>query len=161
MKMRRRLILALGVLVLAKATAFGQTPDISIQLDEVPGKRLPFQMRQCVSVGAVPGKMKLREALQHLSRQHGFGNFLIDDSFAALHIKDIEDRLVSVDELRNVPRTAVLGHLLIQAGAWYEIQGDVILVLPYSTWVARQRTPPQGQSLRLPAVRFLDLTGKN
>jgi hypothetical protein len=138
--MWHKLIFVVGMLLLLSPAAGScQTPEDvedNIEVDEqllrAQEQRTRAFLQLRVTIRPLTDKVNLGEALDYLADQYEYPTVFFDHAFWETQgIKGGEKKRVAIRGMKNVSKGAALESVLLQAGAWYEIRGDCIFIVPW------------------------------
>lgn len=145
--MRRHGLIVLAAVLCWGAPASGQTPDIweghvggPPTLEQVVAQLcLQAWLEETVNVKGLRGKHTLQDLLEFVTEKHDLPLLLVDVALFEQHeMKDILEKRVRLARTKGVSKGELLGQILQQAGAWYEIEPGHIRIIPLQVWIANR-----------------------
>jgi outer membrane protein assembly factor BamB len=105
------------------AASAGRSPEERIKLAK-------DNLARKISHPGFPDQMPLREAIERLRKTFGVQIFSSDGVFTRQNLAPVNDKLVNVPKVDNVPLGDFIKQILGQVGATYELTADVLQVVP-------------------------------
>jgi outer membrane protein assembly factor BamB len=105
------------------AGGIGRAPEDRIKL-------VKENLARKINHPGIPDPMPLREAIERVKKSFGVQIFASDGVFTRQNLAPINDKLVTVPKVDNVPLDEFIKKILAQVGATYELTAEVLQVVP-------------------------------